>query len=526
MPIHRGAGRGAGLQTIASIVTGGRKRFLRAAWLLLLCLLPTAGCARWYFREAPAPPQPPPRYSLQAWPYREYWTGVIFNGEKIGLTHLALVPPGKAGGRFELRSEALLAFHFLGLSKRVTLKSRDWVSDDLRLERFAHEYDLDGSILKLSGKVEQGRLLVEREAGGQTSRETVPLAEALYPTSALALYPALTGLEVGKQYAYQVYDGQRQQLALVSQSIEAYQESDLYAGRAFQIVTTMDGQEATTWLNERGEPVLEMAWHGLLISTLEGEQQAKAYLAQASLNKRDVLVEFSRVRTTVPLPHPRKVRTLRVALQGLPETFAMPSDRLQQCGRDQQKVETIECLISSVEPPATGLLPDTPQTELTPYLQPTAAIDSQHQLIRSTAQDIVGAGSDQVAQIRSLVDWLQREIAQQPVDVFSSLDVLKGRKAECQGLTLLYAAFARSRGIPTKVTNGLVYSQELGGFLYHTWAESYVNGGWLPVDPTFGQIGVDATHIKLLEGERPADLMPLVDIVGKVRIEVLSFQPS
>jgi len=124
------------------------------------------------------------------------------------------------------------------------------------------------------------------------------------------------------------------------------------------------------------------------------------------------------------------------------------------------------------------------------------------------------------------VVWLQQEIEQTPVDVFSSLEVLQGRKAECQGVTLLYSAFARSLGIPTKVTNGLVYSQELEGFLYHTWAESYVNGGWLPVDPTFGQVGVDATHIKLLEGERLADLLPLADIVGRVRIEILSSQPS
>jgi transglutaminase-like putative cysteine protease len=129
-----------------------------------------------------------------------------------------------------------------------------------------------------------------------------------------------------------------------------------------------------------------------------------------------------------------------------------------------------------------------------------------------------------VAEIQRLVDWLRREIEQKPVDVFSSLDVLNGRKAECQGLTLLYTAFARSLGIPTKVTNGLVYSQELEGFLYHTWAESYVGDGWLPVDPTFGQVGVDATHIKLLEGERPSDLLPLVDIVGKIRLEILAIQ--
>lgn len=116
-------------------------------------------------------------------------------------------------------------------------------------------------------------------------------------------------------------------------------------------------------------------------------------------------------------------------------------------------------------------------------------------------------------------------MAQKPVDVFSALEVLEGRKAECQGITLLYAALARSLGIPTKVTNGLVYTDEPQGFLYHTLAESYVGDVWLPVDPTFGQVGVDATHIKLIDGDRLADLLPLVDLVGRIRVDILSYAP-
>jgi len=46
------------------------------------------------------------------------------------------------------------------------------------------------------------------------------------------------------------------------------------------------------------------------------------------------------------------------------------------------------------------------------------------------------------------------------------------------------------------------------------------------VDPTFGQVGVDATHIKLIEGESSAELMPLVDVVGRIRIRVLLAERS
>ncbi len=51
-----------------------------------------------------------------------------------------------------------------------------------------------------------------------------------------------------------------------------------------------------------------------------------------------------------------------------------------------------------------------------------------------------------------------------------------------------------------------------------------IGGLWLPVDPTFGQVGVDATHLKLLEGESTAELMPLVDIVGRIKAKILALE--
>jgi len=98
------------------------------------------------------------------------------------------------------------------------------------------------------------------------------------------------------------------------------------------------------------------------------------------------------------------------------------------------------------------------------------------------------------------------------------------RKAECQGHAYLYTALARAAGVPTRMVNGLVYSEEFRGFLYHSWAESLVGDDWRVVDPTFGQAAADATHIKLVEGENLADLIPLTEWVGKVKIRVLDVE--
>ena len=92
--------------------------------------------------------------------------------------------------------------------------------------------------------------------------------------------------------------------------------------------------------------------------------------------------------------------------------------------------------------------------------------------------------------------------------------MLSQKKAECQGHTMLYTAFARSLEIPTRILNGIVYSSEYKGFLYHTWAQSYINGQWVTIDPLFGQFPADATHIKLVEGERSSEIMPLVELIA------------
>jgi len=72
--------------------------------------------------------------------------------------------------------------------------------------------------------------------------------------------------------------------------------------------------------------------------------------------------------------------------------------------------------------------------------------------------------------------------------------------------------------------NGLAYSKDFEGFLFHSWAESLVGARWQAVDPTFGQAEADATHIKLVEGETLAELVPLTDWVGKLKIRVLEVE--
>jgi hypothetical protein len=488
---------------------------LVAGWLAALSLL-FGGCASTYFHDAG--PAPAVRHELARLPFSEYWTGIVFNGEKIGFTHFTL--DKEAGSEdFEIRSEASFVLRFLGIEKKIQLKSRDRIGADLALVDFAYEYNIDGSELRVTGGRQDGELAATIVAGGTPTEQRLPVKGKLYPSSVIALYPVLHGLEIGREHSYQVYSGETQTLAKVTQRIAAYERSDLFSGNAFRVETVMQGQGVTTWIAPDGKPVFELAMRGVMISYLEDSSSAKRYLALASLNKQESLVEYSLVRPDRPIEDPRAVSALRVALSGADRP--PPSDAWQHCAAEQRE---ILCEIgAAVRPGEPGSAPSLEKLRAR-YLEPSIAVQSTDPIVRRVANEIAGGSHSSEERIARILEWLDQNIEKAPIDVFSAVDVLQQRKAECQGHAYLYTALARASGIPTRMANGLVYSGEFQGFLYHSWAESLVGDRWQVVDPTFGQVAADATHIKLIEGENLADLVPLTNWVGKVKIRVLDVE--
>ena len=114
---------------------------------------------------------------------------------------------------------------------------------------------------------------------------------------------------------------------------------------------------------------------------------------------------------------------------------------------------------------------------------------------------------------------MAREIKGSVTDSQSPLETLKSRIGNCQSHARLYASLARAAGIPTRFVSGVVYQGE--GFLYHSWAESYLNNGWVPLDPTFGEFPANLSHVKLVEGDSLDEMGALAGVMGRVRATVL-----
>ena len=463
------------------------------------------GCAAQYFRDAGTPPAPQ-AISLEEWKHRELWTGVVFNGDKIGFTRRALRPAADAPGLWEIESEAVIRLRFLGVDKRVNLRALDRVRSDLTLASFRYEHEIDGSPLKVSGSADGRKLVLTVEATGSREQRTIDLSEPLYPSSAMSYLPVLRGLTVGRSARFAVFEGETQKLAEAEQEVLAWERSTLFEGPAFKLVTRLLGMETTTWIAADGRPMLELALNGVLVSGLEDEASARRYLVEASLNKRDAMVDFSLLRAG-PLEAPRSASRMEIVLDGLPAGFELPSEGGQACRNSR-------CVVDRAAPLAQG--------DPARYLKATLAAPSNLREIRDLAAKIAGARGD-AEKIDRILAWMDENIAKEAIDSFTAADVLRERRAECQGHAYLFAALARASGVPARIVNGIVYSAEHGGFLYHTWNEAWIAArGWQPVDPTFGQAHADATHLKLIEGEQMGDLVPLVGLVGRIKIVLVN----
>ena len=80
----------------------------------------------------------------------------------------------------------------------------------------------------------------------------------------------------------------------------------------------------------------------------------------------------------------------------------------------------------------------------------------------------------------------------------------------------------RAVGIPTEVVMGVLYVDHpsfgpeplFGG---HAWVRCYIDGKWVHFDATL-ETGYDTGHIMLWIGEKPGDLIGLVNLIGYFRI--------
>lgn len=449
---------------------------------------------------------------LSAPPLGERWFAILMADEQVGF-YRQLITALPEGG-FQVEGSGSVRMRVMGFSKEASSREVYRLGPALALQTIEVEQTIDGRHSRLSGKVVTDGLLLRQVADNKTKKRLLKFKGQLLPGPLLNLYPLLKGATADTVYRVQVFDPEEVKVKPVVITVAGEQ-------------ATPDGQPAIKlhndlypfvdneiWVDHQGNTLLESVRDGLVVTRAEQPERLASLVSGMALSKKDLIYDFSLVRAEPGLKQaPAKLAGLAAVIDGYDPRLPLLTDGWQWTGRDNGRVVI---RTGALRPGNTH--PTAPLSS--GYLAAVEGIEAASPAIIVQARQVVEGKTGVVAQARALSSWTAQHLTDTVDDSGSALTALEKKSGNCQSHAKLYTALARASGIATRFVSGLV-SQDGRGFLYHSWAESWLDGRWVAVDPTFGQLPADPTHLALLEGHTLADLAPLVGMIGRIRLSVL-----
>ncbi len=469
--------------------------------LLLLTLLMAVWCG-----AAPLP-------SVTSPPLGEQWFSINLNDERTGFAHQTI---SKRGDGYEISVDSSVKLTVLGFSREAAIRESYLVTRELVLLSFTIDQTLDGSSMKLTGKAVSDGVSLTVENAGKKKSSLLKSRGPIYPAAALNIYPLMKGFVAGKKYRLKALDTEAQKIKEVVVTALGM-ETLPGIGEAFRINNDLyPFVENDIWVDRQGKTLKESVRDGLVVTLAEDAATAARFLTQTALAKKDLVFDFSLIKVAPPLTDPARLTRLTVEFSGWPEDMILPEEGVQKIVAREGRNLTV-----ALSYPATREGKPLPDDERKHFLEGTERIIPEHPQIRALQESILNGEKDQTKGVELLNRWVAATIEGTVTDSQSPVETLQSKKGNCQSHARLYASLARSAGIPTKFVSGLVWVPDKG-FMYHSWAESFVGGNWLAVDPTFGQAPADLTHIRMFDGDAPDDVAPLARIIGRLKARIIS----
>lgn len=150
-------------------------------------------------------------------------------------------------------------------------------------------------------------------------------------------------------------------------------------------------------------------------------------------------------------------------------------------------------------------LPLLPSTELPEYLLPTEFIQSEHIEISQLWQQIQPENTGNLlAVVRAIYDHTHKQL--ETVDFKGTTDALTAARlgvASCNGKSRLFVALARLNQLPARLVGGVILDSREKR-TSHQWVEVYIQGYWVPFDPTNGHFAaLPDNYLQLYTGDQP-----------------------
>lgn len=442
----------------------------------------------------------------------EEWVGIYLEGKKIGYGFNKVE---KTEDGYSITEETDTTLTVMGTKQEVrtsTVSDHD-ASLGLKSFRFSMTAGVVGT--NVTGSVAGDFMKLAIETMGNVQKQEVRFKEKPHLSGDIGPYLILQGLEAGKKFSLPFFDPATMSSQPMEVTIEAKEDMKL-GGRlvpAYRVREEYAGITARLWISpETGT----LKGEGPLGMTFIRETKEQAMGAPSGGYQPVDLIALTSIKAGgMGVETPRQTKYFKARLSGTDLAGLDVSGGRQSIKNGILSIQSED--IGALKPVTLPVR----LSEVASYLAPEPFVQSDDQHIIAKAKEITDGETDALKAARKICDWVNRSMEKKTsAGIPNAAEVLKNLSGDCNEHTVLFTALARAAGIPARMNGGIVMMD--GRFYYHAWPEVYV-GGWVGVDPTFGQFPADATHIRLVQGglDRYVDV---IRMVGKLKVEVLEYK--
>ncbi len=438
---------------------------------------------------------------------REEYQSIYFKGSKIG--YVINSYSAEDSGRVKIDQQALMRINVSEMVQQIEMQLSAALGTDGKLDTFSFNFDSPFYRMAAEGRVEGQDIIFTLSNGGQVSESRIRAEQPPFLPTVRRGYLLRREMAEGDKVKIPWFDP----ISLSTRStVVEYKGrvNELINGRVeslHKFVENYDGARINFWLNEAGDVVKEESPAGFVFI-----KEPKFKALQIDEESEELLSGVA-VQVKGEMPDPAVRQFLRYRLT-LPEVELFDLNE----GRQIFNGEILEVrLEQSAELAGDGA---SPCQNCEDFLSDTPYVQSNDPEIKEQAQRIISTTDNRLEQVKGLAGWVYENVEKRPVlGIPDALSTFKNRVGDCNEHASLFAALARSVGIPARIAVGVVYYKS--GFYYHAWNEVWVKDRWLSLDTTTNQLPADVSHIKFLHGELDEQVR-IGALIGKLEIEVLA----
>ena len=442
---------------------------------------------------------------------RDTWMNIFQDERKIGFSHTRF-DTDMTG--YRLTETVHMRINTMGMAQDINLNTKSRLNSDFTIQKLDFEISSGRFRFSVQGAVEGNRLLVTTESAGSSRKLEIPVNDKLYLMNSIMDAIAATDLRAGDKYAFKIFDPASMGQVDVIVDVIGPELIDVQGRHqtATKISLNFKGVSQLAWIGKAGDILKEK---GLLGISLVKTDRRNALNGLAIESSQD-LTKFASVASNIQLENADALKVLRVKIEGI------PLEGLQLQGGRQ----TLNGQVLTVEKEVLTQLDSELDIENLSalekiFLKPGPFVQSDHQKIKDLVQEILkdDLSASPLTRAEKLMNWVYTHIEKRPVlSLPDALSTLENKVGDCNEHAVLLAALGRAAGIPTRIEAGLVYLKDR--FYYHAWNLMYL-GRWITVDPVFGQLPADVSHLRFATGspERQLDIM---GVIGKIHLTVLN----